>query len=107
MNPSDILTAAADLIEPEGCWTQNAWARDASGKKVGGTSFTATRHCAGDAIFIAAGNSVLAVREACQALRRVIPVSIAEFNDAPGRKQSEVVAALPFPRRHSINRTQG
>ena len=29
---ADILTAAADLIEPEGAWTQYQWARNAAGR---------------------------------------------------------------------------
>lgn len=72
LKPSAILRAAADLIEPEGRWTQGSYWRSAP-----------------------EGASHLHVD---RFIRKVLPAVGTEYthewNDAPGRTQAEVVAKL-------------
>ena len=99
MTVSDILNAAADLIEPEGCWTQGAYARAAGGHVTPHRENTAVCFCAAGAIYRATdaeiGMSPPAIAAAFEAALDAMGVRrISEFNDAPGRTQAEVVAAL-------------
>jgi hypothetical protein len=97
--PSDILSAAADLIEPEGRWTQKQCGRGASGRPVNFVS-KATCFCAVGAIAAAAGAVKFddgdgAPDEVVNALRVEVNCwHIPTWNDAPNRTQSEVVTAL-------------
>lgn len=93
---ADILDAAADLIEPEGAWTQGAFARHRSGNPIGPLESNAACWCASGAI------------QRADSRRRFSPawedfndyavslgfLHMAAFNDAPERTQAEVVAAL-------------
>lgn len=95
---SEILFAAADLIEPEGAWTQRAIARDRKGLIAIGEG-TAVCWCAIGAIIKVGGaweaiertEKLLALPDAARVgdLR-----PLAAFNDAPERTQEEVVAKL-------------
>ena len=81
---AEILNAAADLIEPEGAWTQGSY---------GGSGCW----CAMGAINHV-GGFLSDINEASIALARSLgfqfPNSIPDWNDDPYRTQSEVVAAL-------------
>ena len=97
MSAADILNAAADLLEGEGRWTQDAYARDKSGREVSLESISAWSF-----------DMVGAVNRACISLRasdsdasaahsRLAEVgqhNATAWNDLPGRTQSEVVEAL-------------
>jgi len=94
---ADILTEAADLIEPEGAWTQGSWWLTNSGKPTMTARYAACM-CVEGAIAKAAGiapNRVYA-HPAGIALMDVVPNNweLPEWNDAPERTQAEVVAAL-------------
>lgn len=91
---ADVLSAAADLIEPEGAWTQGQAARDRHGNGVDYRSPDAVCFCALGACVrsVSPGYDDFAVR--CF-LRSMTPDgTIANWNDAPGRTQAEVVAKL-------------
>ena len=90
-NIADILDRAADLIEPEGAWTQMDWGNRED------------CFCMLGAVAYAAGidpDSPWSGNPACEArvpLTEVIGVPIfelTEWNDTPGRTQAEVVAKL-------------
>src|SRR4051812_6319473 len=92
---AEVLERAADLIEPEGAWTQGVWARDASGAgdpDVG----QEVCFCAFGAIYKSCGYrfgevglaALTAVGDEVDGFR------IQEWNDAPNRTQAEVVAKL-------------
>jgi hypothetical protein len=94
---ADVLDAAADLLEKPGAWTQKANARDADGNKVPVTGGKATCFCMAGAILHLTNGDY----HSAEYVRRVLPMPDEEwrdwlvaFNDAPGRTQSEVVAAL-------------
>lgn len=103
---ADILTAAADLIEPEGAWIQGAHARVRN--YMGGFGHwshpRACGWCAAGAINKAASEIVGYddVRttygptwQATLLFNESVGVRMtADFNDAPKRTQAEVVAAL-------------
>lgn len=100
---ADILAAAADLIEPEGAWTQSEFMRDPTGivsSEDEPLLPDANCWCALGAIAQVcdlnpweswAGHPADA---AMWALAGVVGRSVAGWNDAPGRTQAEVVAAL-------------
>lgn len=99
MGVADVLNKAADLLEPEGAWTQKAWYRNAAGREVK-TGRTATCMCAEGAVFTVLGKKptsvfVAARHPAFEALAAVVGDRwIADWNDAPGRTQAAVVSAL-------------
>lgn len=88
---ADILNKAADLIEPEGAWTQGRWTAD-----------DYSCRCAEGAIAAAANISPLNIgsHPAAIALAKVLGLpnahqgGIALWNDDLSRTQAEVVAAL-------------
>lgn len=92
-----ILERAADLIEPEGRWTQGASARDADGNDLDGTKGanpdSAVCFCAAEAIW-----RVSKVRfdecPAHQFMMKFVGGPIPTWNDAPERTQADVVAKL-------------
>jgi len=91
---AEILERAADLIEPEGAWTQHASARDWRGAWVGVNDPGAVCFCAIGAIHRATSKEN-EVREAVLSLGKVIRShSIQNYNDAYSRTQDEVVAKL-------------
>ncbi len=100
---ADVLDRAADLIEPEGAWTQGVSARDADGRACDNSlAPTAVCWCAVGAI----GTAVASLHAydpspykvegaATAALARVASsASVIIWNDAEYRTQAEVVAAL-------------
>jgi len=95
---TSLLNAAADLLAQPGAWTQGAYARDMFGSDVGS-------QWSDDAVCFCVMGALNQVREAqhdavilgslSHAIRAVNGgYPIAEWNDAPGRTQAEVVAAL-------------
>ena len=101
---AEILERAADLIEPEGKWTQGAFSRDAGGNcdddlvadkpacwcTLGAIAEVA--HSKPNVSHAWIGDKVEA--HAYKALSALIGEDVPDWNDAPERKQSEVVAKL-------------
>lgn len=89
--PSQVLDAAADLIEPEGCWTQREWARDGDGRGA----------CHPDDAACWCGWGAIEVSSVGGGDTRALAHSFVQrcgfsigWNDAPERTQAEVVAVL-------------
>jgi hypothetical protein len=95
LKPSEVLSRAADLIEPEGAWNRFALAYDKRGGEVDPDSPKATCWCAAGSLQRFASWHSDTYEEARQYIARVInePL-VASWNDDPDRKQAEVVAAL-------------
>jgi len=92
--PSEILRKAADLIEPEGRWTQNAFARGKSGVPVDEAGRSAVCFCLVGAIYRSSRRNMMAANPALQLVRRLVKRDIFSWNDSPRRKQETVVSAL-------------
>jgi hypothetical protein len=94
---AQTLREAADLIEPEGKWTQEAFARDVAGNKLTfGISEDAACWCLLGAVE-RASNSAFAAFRITKFVRRAIGGDENDpdyWNDAPERTQAEVVAKL-------------
>lgn len=109
LKPSDVLAKAADLIEPEGAWTQfvGAWIEPIrrpedmplteEGDPSEGLSYRspdARCFCLDGAIWrVASGESPVA-RAAYERVRKLVDEEPFEWNDRPERTQAEVVKAL-------------
>lgn len=98
---AEVLERAADLIEPEGAWTRGAYAADECNDSIDTLHPDAKCFCAMGAVYRAAGASSLyktgpldVVNDVRKHLITVVGTTMASFNDAPGRTQAEVVAAL-------------
>lgn len=91
---ADVLERAADLIEPEGRWTQGVLAKSAGGVPVAPEHDCAVCWCASGAIIRISGDRL--PKAAWYALKCIIGLGeiIPSWNDAPERTQSEVVAKL-------------
>lgn len=102
MLPSEILSKAADLIEPKGKWTQGWFAKNADGGSLKVFSQSATCFCAVGAMRRVAGSrGELATAFATFISASKIPepernagANIVQWNDDPARTQSEVVEAF-------------
>lgn len=90
MDIVEILTKARDLITPEGAWTQEEYARTASGVPVDPLADEATCFCAVGACTRVAGKYS---HEAVQALMKVSRsvLGFADYNDANERTQQEII----------------
>lgn len=94
LSVADVLERAAELIEPEGAWTQGWSARTADGVVCYSLASQAARWCIGGAIVKANGaDDELAIR-AFTVLDGVIVGEVSRWNDAPERTQAEAVAKL-------------
>lgn len=97
---SEVLSKAADLIEPEGAWTQGAFARTAKERAVGPEESPAVCWCLAGALMRAAPNAGATIRNdtlgRCRsAVAEVIGMgNLASWNDDRKRTQAQVVAAL-------------
>lgn len=92
---ADVLARAADLIEPEGAWTQGEFARDEWGMGLEDPlAPAACSWCAWGAIIHVVGEDEGGDVPAYGELSRTVGAPIPAFNDAEGRTQAEVVAAL-------------
>ena len=90
---AEVLEKAANLIEPEGKWTQGDLAVDANGDETWTADPNSVCFCAEGAIMhVSFGQP----REPIfREFRHALGVDrIYEWNDAPGRTQAEVVAKL-------------
>lgn len=94
MKPSEILSKAADLIEPEGRWTQGASAHAGDGLATGACQDDAICWCLGGAIERTGYGHFSAVGDALKYFTATTGGALVSFNDAPGRTQAEVVAKL-------------
>jgi hypothetical protein len=90
---SEILNAAADLLEKPGAWTQQDYAFDPDGVAVDARNERASCFCALGAIRHAGGYPD-DVNPAASVLGQFVGDLVCDWNDAPGRTQAEVVAAL-------------
>jgi hypothetical protein len=94
MTPAEVLREAADLIERTGL-AKKAYARSASGRRVGPFSERAVAFCAMGAIDRVAGGAIRPGWEAgCKVSARIEGATITQWNDAPKRTASEVIAKL-------------
>jgi hypothetical protein len=94
MEVAEILERAADLIEPEGRWTQGALAKSKTGRQVIPEGRSAVCWCVYGAIQRITGTP-LGSRALWDALKASVgTVNIASWNDTRGRTQAEAVAAL-------------
>lgn len=95
---AEVLDGAADLLTPEGAWTQGAQAKDADGFYVERTDNTAVCWCTVGAVGRVADLSDTRLRTISQALRAVSTVTggkeVSRWNDAYDRTQAEVVGKL-------------
>lgn len=91
---ADILTAAAALIEKPGAWTQGgfAFAPDGEDSRFGFDD-SAVCWCALGALQKVEGRLLTSSHPAKRALEDLVG-NVALWNDAEGRTQAEVVAAL-------------
>lgn len=92
---AEVLEKAADLIEPEGAWTQGQLARGKSGRAVDEFGSHAARFCAYGAICRVTRYNAPHV-DAIGTLQRAIgrDRSITRWNDQRDRTQAEVVSKL-------------
>lgn len=95
MKASEILSKAADLIEPDGAWIQGKYSTTYSGEDVSSNSPAACRFCAWGAIERAAGRHYDDAEEtAIRTLYEFLGGDIEAWNDVESRTQAEVVAAM-------------
>lgn len=93
MTPREVLLAAAALLEPDGAWTQTAFAKSATGKDVSAASAEAVSWCFMGAIRRIADGNCWLQSDALSAVRRQVPHALI-WHYVPGRTQAEVVAML-------------
>ena len=94
LSTADILNRAADLIAPDGAWTQGALARTRNGYAIGPEEDDAVCWCVQGALYRAGGENVWAAGDAHIALKASLGSSVSGWNDAPERTPAEAVAAL-------------
>lgn len=97
--PTEVLEAAADLLERPGAWTQGGFAHDRDGKEVAWDSSEAVCWCARGAIAFVAREYRAEVLDAiwdgaAKAMGFRSYGDIECWNDVPDRTQAEVVDAL-------------
>lgn len=91
LSVADVLDRAADLLTPEGAWTQCAEARDAAGSTVEASDPAATCWCLDGAYSFVGGEWN---DRGWDLLRKVVRTGPISWNDDPRRKQAQVVSAL-------------
>jgi hypothetical protein len=95
MKVSEILSKAADLIEPEGAWLQAYSAKNADGEPVSSSDARACKFCIYGAMARICDRDADARQRARDFIHPVIGTElISIWNDAPERTQAEVVSAL-------------
>jgi hypothetical protein len=92
LSVADVLERAADLLTPEGAWTQGAFARDEDGAPLLGSVDGAARCWCMVGAVIHAGNGQHFNK--ANDLLCDITEGTFSFNDEPSRTQAEVVAKL-------------
>ena len=98
MDTAEVLNRAADLIEPQGAWTQGTSCRDEHGNDLddlddGEVDHLAVCFCASEAIYRVSGLYYVKC-PAHQFMSSLVGGHIPNWNDAPERTQAEVVAKL-------------
>lgn len=92
---ADVLERAADLIEPEGAWTQGAYAKYADGREtIVGRGEGLVCWCLIGALDAATDDVRHLWKDAFQATQAVVGRPLASWNDKPDRTQGEVVSKL-------------
>jgi hypothetical protein len=91
LSVADVLDRAADLIEPEGAWTQRSEARRADGSETCWSSDEAVCWCLEGAYTKAGGKWA---DSGWEVLHRVVGQGPIGWNDSSHRAQAEVVAKL-------------
>lgn len=106
---AEIFTRAADLLEPEGAWTQGAFSRNADGsvdhggdEDPDGVADNPVCWCLLGAMAKVSGYDLVRgpypfsgpLKQATRTLRAFTGNDPSEWNDAPGRRQEDVVAIL-------------
>lgn len=95
MTVSEVLNAAADLLEKPGAWTQGSFARTASGKSESPFSPAASCFCLRGALCLVTRRPLFAAMDAeRKALGFSTDAAMAHWNDKADRTQAEVVARL-------------
>lgn len=97
LSVAEVLNRAADLLTPEGAWTQGAGARDRDGRALVAPHPNAVCWCAFGAIAQVGGDNpdcTSVVYRASRLLDHDQKLDIIEWQDKHGRTQAEVVAAL-------------
>lgn len=96
MSVAEVLNKAADLLEKPGAWTQGALGRLEDGTPVYSADAPslsrASCYCMAGALWVANGYQY--PEAAFDALPAGPREGTGQWNDAPGRTQAEVVAAL-------------
>jgi hypothetical protein len=96
----DDLFSVADLLDPEGAWTQRAYARNAKGASLWNLDGpNACSHCLVGAIEVVAGDDYRRELSMLRQLRVALGgpefmLGLMQWNDAPDRTQAEVVALV-------------
>lgn len=97
MTVAEVLERAANLIEPEGAWTQDWFARDVIGREVEAIDPHANCWCVRGAVFAVCGSDSVDEEAIFNPLHDLLGfelMSVEEWNDDPDRTQTEVVAKL-------------
>ena len=91
MKASEVLDRAADLIEPEGAWTQGASFRNAGGDAVDGDSADVTCRCLVGAISAVTDYDFSVSAPAYPFLEKLVADDAAVWNDKRKRTQPETI----------------
>jgi hypothetical protein len=94
MKPSEALTKAAELITPEGAWTQGNYRRPTPDGGVCRCVFGAVGDATDCGVADAEDNYAPWIAAAIGITEGDRSTQIIRWNDAPGRTQAEVVEAL-------------
>lgn len=97
LSVAETLERAADLIEPEGAWTKDWFAKDAAGRDVDAGDCDAVCWCVRGAVHHVSGEDEPNEEQIFAPLRAVLGegVDVIEgWNDADETTQAEVVAKL-------------
>ncbi|MFN3858158.1 MAG: hypothetical protein ACK4RV_10430 [Caulobacter sp.] len=94
MKPSEILDKAADLIEPEGAWTQGTSYSNPAGEWRDGGEPDVTCRCVAGAINEVCRWRFDAARPVFTTFEAHIGQDAVRWNDSAYRTQAEVVTAL-------------
>lgn len=101
---AEHLGRARTLLAERDVWTQDAYARDVAGRIVDSQSADAVRFCCSGALYTTE-HPLQGSVAARAVVSRVIGHDLEVWNDAPGRKHKEVIAA--FDRAIALAKSEG